>query len=73
MKFLADMGISPRTVNELRQQGFDAVHLIEQGLERLADADILVKARDEGRILLTFVNSGSRFCSIISNERRTIS
>jgi predicted nuclease of predicted toxin-antitoxin system len=53
MKFLADMGISPRTVNELRQQGFDAVHLIEQGLERLADEDILVKARAEGRILLT--------------------
>lgn len=53
MKFLADMGISPRTVDGLRQQGYDAVHLIEQGLERLADGDILIKARLEGRVLLT--------------------
>lgn len=47
------MGISPRTVDELRQQGHDVVHLIEQGLERLVDRDILVKARNEERILLT--------------------
>lgn len=53
MKFLADMGISPRTVNWLRGAGYDAVHLVEEGLERLADDEILVKARDEGRILLT--------------------
>lgn len=53
MKFLADMGISPRTVAWLRQQGYEAVHLIEEGLERLPDEDILVKARDEGRVLLT--------------------
>ena len=26
MKFLADMGISPRTVAKLRQEGYDAVH-----------------------------------------------
>lgn len=53
MKFLADMGISPQTVNLLRQQGHDAVHLLEEGLERLSDADILIKARNENRILLT--------------------
>ena len=53
MKFLADMGISPQTVNLLRQQGHDAVHLLEEGLERLSDGDILIKARDENRILLT--------------------
>lgn len=53
MKFLADMGISPRTVNWLKNRGYDAVHLIEEGLERLPDDEILVKARNEGRILLT--------------------
>lgn len=53
MRFLADMGISPGTVSELRRQGHDAVHLVEQGLERLADGDILVKARNEARVLLT--------------------
>ncbi len=53
MKFLADMGISPRTVNWLKVAGYDAVHLVEEGLEQLADDEILIKARHEGRILLT--------------------
>ena len=26
MKFLGDMGISPRTIALLRQQGYDAIH-----------------------------------------------
>jgi predicted nuclease of predicted toxin-antitoxin system len=53
MKFLADMGISPRTVAKLRKEGYDAVHLIEEGLEKLEDREILTKARNEGRIVLT--------------------
>jgi len=53
MKFLADMGISPRTVAFLRSLGHDAVHLYEQGFGRLSDPTILRKACDEGRVLLT--------------------
>jgi predicted nuclease of predicted toxin-antitoxin system len=53
MKFLADMGISPRTVAFLRSQGHDAVHLHEQGLDRHEDPAILEKARNEGCVLLT--------------------
>jgi predicted nuclease of predicted toxin-antitoxin system len=59
MKFLADMGISPRTVAKLRREGYDAVHLIEEGLEKLEDRGILTKARNEARIILTF-----DYCSI---------
>lgn len=53
MKFLADMGISPRVVEELRLRGHEAVHLQEQGLGSLPDPEILRKAREEGRTLLT--------------------
>lgn len=53
MKFLADMGISPASVANLRAQGFDAVHLHEQGLDRMDDSDILAKARAEERVVLT--------------------
>jgi len=53
MKFLADMGISPKTVQFLRELGYDAIHLSEEGLCRWKDAAILAKARKEGRILLT--------------------
>lgn len=53
MKFLVDMGISPRTVAFLSSQGHDATHLLDANLERLADPDIIDKARLEGRVLLT--------------------
>jgi hypothetical protein len=42
MKFLADMGISSRTVNWLKSQGYDAIHLVEKGLEKLEDDHILI-------------------------------
>jgi len=53
MKFLADMGVSPRCVEWLRSQGHNAVHLHEQNLHRSSDYDVLRKARAEERILLT--------------------
>jgi predicted nuclease of predicted toxin-antitoxin system len=53
MKFLADMGISPKTVRYLQSLGHDAVHLHAEGLDRLPDSSILQKARDEQRVLLT--------------------
>jgi predicted nuclease of predicted toxin-antitoxin system len=53
MKFLADMGISPRTVDFLQHLGHPAVHLHQQGFHRLKDSEILEKARKEGCILLT--------------------
>ncbi len=53
MKFLADMGISPRVVDELRKKGYDAIHLQEENLFRMLDGDILEKANREGRVLLT--------------------
>jgi predicted nuclease of predicted toxin-antitoxin system len=37
----------------LREQGYDAIHLIEENLEKMTDQNILDKARQEERILLT--------------------
>ncbi len=53
MKFLADMGISPRSVDFLRHSGVEAVHVHELGLDRLPDARIVEKARSEGYVVLT--------------------
>ena len=47
MKFLADMGISLHTVSWLRSAGYKVVHLRDEGLQRLPDDQILVKARTE--------------------------
>jgi predicted nuclease of predicted toxin-antitoxin system len=43
MRFLADMGISPRTVVFLQGLGHDATHLHDEGLDRLQDPAILAK------------------------------
>jgi len=50
MKFLADMGVSLRTVAWLRSNGPDAIHLAEQQLARLPDIEVFAKAVAEGRI-----------------------
>jgi predicted nuclease of predicted toxin-antitoxin system len=53
MKFLADMGISPKTVSFLRDLGHKAVHLHQEGLGKLSDSEILENARCDGNIILT--------------------
>jgi predicted nuclease of predicted toxin-antitoxin system len=53
MKFVADMGISPKTVSFLQDLGYQAVHLHHQGLDRLTDSEVLEKALREESILLT--------------------
>jgi predicted nuclease of predicted toxin-antitoxin system len=47
------MGISMSTVNWLRTQGYDVLHLSEEGLQRAADKEILEKAGTEERVVLT--------------------
>jgi len=54
MRFLADAGISPRTVESLRGQGHEAVHVRELGLQRASDRETVDKALSESRVLITF-------------------
>ena len=54
MRFLADIGVAPRIVDWLREQGHGASHLSDEGLHRLPDAEIFQKAAREKSILLTF-------------------
>ena len=68
MKFLADMGVSPRCVEWLRAQGYDAVHLYEQGLHKSSDSDILCKAKCERRIVLTMDLDFARLISKVNAD-----
>lgn len=54
MRFLADMGVSMRVVEWLRNSGHDAVHLRDEGLQRLSNGGIFEKAAAERRVVLTF-------------------
>jgi predicted nuclease of predicted toxin-antitoxin system len=49
-------------VSWLRSAGYDVVHLRDEGLQRLTDDQILVKARTEGRILLTVDKRSKSLC-----------
>ena len=53
MRFLADVGISPKTVDFLNALQHDATHVHDQELYSAPDSVILKKAREEQRILLT--------------------
>src|SRR5690242_2359810 len=70
MRFLADMGVSMRVV-ELT--GHDAIHLREEGLQKLPNGQIFQKATREERVVLTFdldfgeivAASGGRSVSVV--------
>lgn len=48
------MGVSVRVVRWLRDQGHDATHLREEGLQRMPNGEIFAKAIAERRVILTF-------------------
>jgi predicted nuclease of predicted toxin-antitoxin system len=54
MRFLADAGISPRTVEFLRRRGHDALHVRDIGLQRASDREIVDRALADSRVVLTF-------------------
>jgi predicted nuclease of predicted toxin-antitoxin system len=54
VKFLADAGISPKTVAALISAGHAATHIRALGMQRADDRDILELARTEGSVVLTF-------------------
>lgn len=54
MRFLADMGVDVRVARWLVDQGHDATHLRDEGLQRMPNGEIFAKAIAEGRIVLTF-------------------
>ena len=54
MRFLADAGISPKTVDFLKNLGHDAVHIRTLGLERAADSELVRRASVDSSVVLTF-------------------
>lgn len=53
MKFLVDQNRSPALAESLRDAGHDAVHTMELGLERAEDDELLLRAREEQRVVIS--------------------
>lgn len=47
LRFLADMGISTKTVSWLKSKGHNTNHLLELNMYSASDEDVLEKARIE--------------------------
>ena len=54
MRFLADAGISPKTVEFLKQLGHEAVHVRTLGLQRASDPELVERARADFSVVVTF-------------------
>jgi predicted nuclease of predicted toxin-antitoxin system len=53
VKFLVDMPLSPAVARWLEQEGHDAVHAYDIGLSHASDEEVLHKAREEERVVVT--------------------
>ena len=79
MKFLVDASMSPVVVEELRGAGHDAVHVGEVLRLDIPDADILVHAARDGRVIVAadtdfgdlLAASGATEPSVILFHRQT--
>src|SRR2546425_2809550 len=54
MRFLADAGLSPLTVDFLIELGHEAIHVRTLGLQRAPDLDIVARASADSSVVLTF-------------------
>jgi len=66
------MGVDVRVVAWLRDQDHDAVHLRDEGLQRLPNGEIFAKAIAEERIILTFDLDFGEIAALAHGRRASV-
>jgi predicted nuclease of predicted toxin-antitoxin system len=72
MRFLADMGVDIRVVRWLRENGHDAKHLRDEGLHRIPNGEIFVKAISENRVIVTFDVDFGEIVALSQGEKASV-
>jgi predicted nuclease of predicted toxin-antitoxin system len=65
VKFLIDNALPPRLADLLRESGHDAVHVRAYEMQEATDREILARALDEDRIV---VSADSDFSTILASQ-----
>jgi predicted nuclease of predicted toxin-antitoxin system len=66
------MGISRTVIEWLRSSGHDVVHLADEGLHRLPNGEIFLKAAREKRIVLTFDQDFGEILALVGEQRVSV-
>ena len=72
MKFLADMCVDVRVAGWLRDQGYDAVHLRDEGLHKMPNGQIFEKAINENRTVITFDLDFGEIAAFTRGEKASV-
>jgi predicted nuclease of predicted toxin-antitoxin system len=72
VRFLADMCVDVRIVKWLLQNGHDATHLRDQGLQSMPNGEIFEKAIREDRIIITFDLDFGEIAALTKSRRTSV-